>query len=311
MNTVVGIENFQDKTRPVYLALGNFDGVHKGHQVLIQAVVDKAAANGGQSLALIFEPHPAQVLVPEKAPRLLLTPYRKAEFIEKKGMDNLIYTPFTHEIARWSPQQFVEKILIEELHVREVFVGFNYTFGHRGAGTSELLQQIGEQMGFKVNIIAPVEFEGQLISSSLIRKSLENGDITTAYNMLGYHPIIEGVVIEGEHRGVTIGVPTANIGIEPIYNVPGKGVYAARARLGGKTYHCVVNIGNKPTFHQDYPLSIEAHLIDFTGDIYNQDIRLYFLEKLRDEKRFASREELIAQITRDRDKALQISRAYS
>ncbi|MFA7078477.1 MAG: bifunctional riboflavin kinase/FAD synthetase [Syntrophomonas sp.] len=311
MNTVVGIENFQDRTRPVYLALGNFDGVHKGHQVLIQAVVDKAAAHGGQSLAFIFEPHPAQVLIPERAPRLLLTPYHKAAFLEKQGMDTLIYTPFTHEIARWSPQQFVEKILITGLNVREVFVGFNYSFGHRGAGTPELLQQIGEQMGFKVNIIAPVEFAGEPISSSLIRKSLEDGDITNAYNMLGYHPIIEGVVIEGEHRGATIGFPTANIGIEPIFNVPGKGVYAARAGLGAKTYHCVVNIGSKPTFHQEYPLSIEAHLIDFTGDIYDQNIRLYFLEKLRDEKRFASLEELIAQITRDRDKALEISRSYS
>jgi len=310
MHTVMGIENFLNKNRPVYLALGNFDGVHKGHQSLISQVVQKATNNGGQAVAFIFEPHPAQVLTPERAPRLLNTPHRKAKLLEKMGLDVLIYNSFTREIAAWSPDQFVEKILIHELQIREVFVGFNYTFGHRGAGTPELLQKMGENKGFGVNIIDPVKYKGETISSSLVRKSLEKGDITTACQLLGYYPVLEGVVVEGEHRGSAIGFPTANIGVETIYNVPGKGVYAAQAGVGGKNYHCVVNIGSKPTFHEEYPLSIEAHLIDFTGDIYGQEICLSFMEKLRDEQRFGSLQELVAQISLDRDRALEITRAY-
>lgn len=310
MQTVIGIENFLAGDRPVYLALGNFDGVHKGHQSLIQALVARASENGGQAVAFIFEPHPAQVLVPERAPLLLNTPGRKAQLLGKMGLDILIYTPFTLEIAGWSPQEFVDRILINELHCREVFVGFNYTFGHRGAGTPELLQQLGEQLGFGVNVIAPVEFGGEPISSSLVRRALEEGDIVTAHQLLGYFPILEGVVVEGEHRGTQLGFPTANVGVESIYNVPGKGVYAARAVVGTKQYHCAVNIGSKPTFHEQYPLSIEAHLIDFSGNIYGQTICLSFLAKLRDEQRFNSLPELVAQISRDRDKALDISQAY-
>jgi len=312
MHTVMGIENFSDKTKPVYLALGNFDGVHKGHQSLIKALVAKATTNGGQAVAFIFEPHPAQVLTPERAPRLLLTPCRKAKLLEKMGLDVLIYHPFTREIAAWSPDQFVEKILIQELQIREVFVGFNYTFGHRGAGTPELLKQMGEQHSFGVNIIAPVEYGGEAISSSLVRKSLEEGDVKTACQLLGYYPVLEGIVVEGEHRGSTkMGFPTANIGLENIYNVFGKGVYAAQARVGDSNYHCVVNIGSKPTFHKEYPVSIEAHLMDFSGDLYGQNICVTLLEKLRDEQRFASLEKLVAQISLDRDKALEIARAYS
>jgi riboflavin kinase/FMN adenylyltransferase len=308
MHTVAGIENFTDKSRSVYLALGNFDGVHKGHQKLISELVTKASSNGGQAVAFIFAPHPAQVLTPDRAPRLLITPCRKAKLLEQMGLDALIYHPFTREIAACSPEQFVKKILVQELKVKEVFIGFNYSFGHRGAGTPELLQQMGDQYGFRVNIIPPVEFGGETISSSLIRKSLESGDIKMATELLGYYPILEGKVVEGEHRGAAIGFPTANIGIESIYNVFGKGVYAARARAGGNNYDCVVNIGSKPTFHDEYPISIEAHLMNFSGDLYGQQISLSLLEKLRDEKRFNSLEDLVAQIKLDRDRALEISR---
>jgi len=311
MQIVMGIENYHKNDQPLYLALGNFDGVHKGHQSLIKSLVDKAVASGGRSVAFIFEPHPAQVLVPDRAPRLLITSGRKAELLEKMGLDVLIYSPFTLEIAAWPPEQFVKKILIDTLQVREVFVGFNYTFGHRGAGTPEDLEHLGQESGFGVNIIPPVTYKDEPISSSLIRKSLESGDVITAYNMLGYHPLIEGVVVEGEHRGAAIGFPTANIGVESLYHIPGKGVYAARAWVDGKEYHCVVNIGSKPTFHNEYPVSIEAHLMDFSGQIYGHQIRLLLLEKLRDEQRFSSMEELVAQISKDRDKAWAISRRYS
>lgn len=307
MNVIRGIENYSSNNQPVFLALGNFDGVHKGHQLLIKTAVDKAGDLGGQSVAFIFDPHPTQVLAPDKAPRLLITPEQKAELLEKIGLDTLIYAPFTREIAAWAPLDFVNKILVNELHVREVFVGFNYTFGHRGAGTPELMKQLGDQLGFSVQIIAPVEYRGETISSSLIRKALAEGDIENAYNMLGYYPMIEGEVVEGEHRGATIGFPTANIGINPLYHLPAKGVYAALAEVNHKVFQCVVNIGNKPTFHSRFPLAIEAHLINFGGDLYGQTIRLSMLAKIRDEQKFASIDELVAQIARDRDKSLKIS----
>lgn len=310
MNIIKGIANYKQESQPVYVALGNFDGVHKGHQSLLRAVVTRAAAQNGQSLAFIYEPHPAQVLYPEKAPRLLLTPARKAELIADLGFNTLIYTPFTRDIAGWSPQEFVDKILVKTLQSKEVFVGFNYTFGNKGVGTPEMLQEFGQQRGFKVNVIPPVNYQGQPISSSSVRKALTAGDIGTAFNMLGYYPLLEGVVIKGEQRGTSLGFPTANIGVEAIYNIPSTGVYAARAGLGDQTYHCVVNIGSKPTFYEDYPLSIEAHLIDFSQEIYGQNINLQILARLRDEKRFASQEELVKQINLDRYKALEISQAH-
>ncbi len=310
MQTVIGIDNFDDKANPIYLALGNFDGVHKGHQSLFKAVIDKAKLNGGKAVAFIFEPQPALILTPDRVPLLLLSSTRKADLLEKLGLNVLIYHSFTREIASCTPEQFVEKILINELQVREVFVGFNYTFGHRGAGTPEQLIEMGKKLGFGVNVIAPVKWGDEPVSSTLVRRALEAGDINTAYNMLGYHPIVEGVVVEGEQRGSEIGFPTANVGVEPIYSIPAKGVYAARAKLGNQVFQCVVNIGSKPTFHQEYPISIEAHLIDFSEDIYGQEIRLSFIEKLRDEQRFDSLEALVAQIALDKDKAREISSTY-
>lgn len=308
MDVIQGIDNYRSQSRPVCLALGNFDGVHKGHQLLIRTTVEKAAALGGEAMAFIFDPHPIQVLAPDKAPRLLVTPRRKAELLEKMGLDTLIYAPFTRELAMWSPLDFVQRILIASFQVSEVCVGFNYTFGHRGAGTPEMLHGWGERLGFGVQILAPVVFNGVPISSSLIRQAMENGDMETAHDMLGYYPLIEGVVVEGEHRGAAIGFPTANLGVEPVYHLPGKGVYAAMAEADGNIYRCVVNIGNKPTFHPGYPLAIEAHLMDFDGDLYGRSMRLSLRAKIRDEQKFASIDELVAQIARDRDRALEMTK---
>ena len=308
MNVIRGIENYRSKAHPVCLALGNFDGVHKGHQLLIRTTVEKAASRGGESVAFIFDPHPTQVLAPDKAPRLLITPDRKAELLEKIGLDTLIYAPFTREIAVWPPLEFVQRILIARFQVSQVCVGFNYTFGHRGAGTPEMLKQFGEQLGFEVEIMDPVVYGGEPISSSMIRKAMEDGDIDTAYQMLGYYPLVEGVVVEGEHRGATIGFPTANLGVEPVYHLPGKGVYAALVEVDNKIYQCVVNIGHKPTFHPEYPLAIEAHIMDFKGDLYGQKMRISLRAKIRDEQRFASVDELVVQIARDKDRALEITK---
>ncbi len=307
MQIVREIENFKPEAKPIYLALGNFDGLHKGHQKLISEAVTAARNGDGIAAAFVFEPHPIKVLFPERAPKLLVIARHKAELMEKLGLDLLIYNSFTLAISKCSPEEFVQHILIEKLNIKQAFVGFNYTFGYRGAGTPELLQELGKNHGFGVKVISPVEVDCKVVSSSLIRKALEAGDIKLARSMLGYDPMLEGHVIEGERRGRTIGFPTANLAVSSELNVPGKGVYAARAQIQERIFQAVVNIGSKPTFHEEYPVSIEAHLIDFHEDIYGEKMRLYFIDKIRDERRFNNVEELVGQISRDRDKAKQIA----
>ncbi|MGI5920621.1 MAG: bifunctional riboflavin kinase/FAD synthetase [Syntrophomonadaceae bacterium] len=307
MKVINGIENYITNDKPVYLALGNFDGVHLGHKYLIDATVARAHEQNGIAAALIFEPHPAAVLFPDKAPKLLITQARKTELLEELGLDVLIYTPFTLEIARWSPEQFVTSILINTLRIKEAFVGFNYSFGNRGSGTPELLAELGHKYGIGVNIIPPVTVNGETVSSSLIRQAILAGNISLARAMLGHWPTIEGTVIEGEHRGRLIGFPTANLGVESGLIVPGKGVYSACTVIDGQFFTSVVNIGNKPTFHREYPTSIEAYIINFAGNIYGKQLRLFMLEKIRDEKRFNNVDELIAQIKNDCQQACSIS----
>jgi len=307
MQIVREIENFKAGIEPIYLALGNFDGLHKGHQKLINETVAAARNGNGIAAAFVFEPHPIKVLFPERAPKLLVTTQHKAELMEKLGLDLLIYNSFTLAISKCSPEEFVQNILVDKLNIKQAFAGFNYTFGHRGAGTPELLQELGKKHGFGVKVIPPVEVDSQVVSSSLIRKALDGGDIKRARAMLGYDPMLEGQVIEGERRGRTIGFPTANLAVSNELNVPGKGVYAARAQIKDRIFQAVVNIGSKPTFHEEYPISIEAHLIDFHDDIYGETMRLYFIDKIRDERRFNNVEELVGQISKDRDRAKQIA----
>ncbi|MEN6462952.1 MAG: bifunctional riboflavin kinase/FAD synthetase [Syntrophomonas sp.] len=308
MNVIYSIENYEVQDKPVYLALGNFDGVHLGHKQLIDKMVNRAHKNDGLSAALIFEPHPAAVLFPEKAPKLLVTSERKAELLEELGLDILIYTPFTLDVARWTPEEFVQIILVNTLKIHEAYVGFNYSFGYKGAGTPELLTALGQKYDIGINVIPEVTVNDEIVSSSLIRKALENGDINLARTMLGHWPSIEGKVIEGEHRGSQIGVPTANLGVDSGLIVPGKGVYSARIIIDGNIFTCVVNIGSKPTFHVEYPISIEAHIINFSGNLYGEKLRIFLLNKIRNEQKFNSIEELVRQIRNDCNQAVHIAK---
>lgn len=306
MKVIREIDNFSKMMKPVYVALGNFDGVHKGHQQLINNLVGKAKSNNGIAVAFIFEPHPSQVLNPNKSPDLLNTAEIKAQLLEGMGIDILIYNTFSSSIAKCTPEEFVQEFLVGRLGVQEVFVGFNYSFGHKGAGTPEQLREFGEKYGFGVNIIPSVEFDHEAVSSTRIRKMLDFGDIKKAYDLLGYYPILEGTIIEAEHRGSAIGFPTANLLVEAGIQKPAKGVYAAFATLDGIKHRAVVNIGNKPTFHEEYPVSIEAHIIDFNQNIYGKKLKLHFVERIRDEMKFAGIEELVKQISEDRTKAHEI-----
>jgi riboflavin kinase/FMN adenylyltransferase len=307
MEIIREVNNYQSSDKPLHLDLGNFDGVHLGHRRLITEMVNRARINNGLAAAFIFEPHPSKIINPDQSPKLLINLGRKSEFLGRLGLDILIYNSFTPEISRWTPEEFVERILIKRLKVKEVFIGFNYSFGHKGLGDPPLMVKYGLKYNFQVHIIPPVLFEGEIVSSSAIRRLLEAGNITGARDMLTYSPIIEGKVIEGEHRGLRLGFPTANLEYDQDLSIPGRGVYAAFAWVRGNKHRAVVNIGQKPTFHKVYPTSVEVHLLDFAQDIYGETVKLEFLEKIRDEQRFASVEELVKQIKLDCEKAAFIT----
>ncbi|MCR4399688.1 MAG: bifunctional riboflavin kinase/FAD synthetase [Syntrophomonadaceae bacterium] len=308
MRVVKGIENYR-KGRGLSLALGNFDGVHLGHQRLIRDTIRDARQRDTEAAALIFDPHPMKVLRPDRAPRMLISTARKLEIFEALGLEVVVQTPFTRDIARMTPEYFARAVLHETLGVAAVFVGFNYTFGHKGEGVPATMQALGHQLGFAVHVVPPVRVGNAVVSSTLVRQAIEAGDVTTAHSLLGYWPMLEGPVVEGERRGASIGFPTANMGVPDDLVVPATGVYAARALVRDTWCGAVVNVGRKPTFHADFPLAIEAHLFDFHRVIYGETMRLYFLQRLRGEKKFRDVGELTAQIARDAQEARRVIEA--
>lgn len=309
MKIIYGIENYTTE-RPLVLGLGNFDGVHRGHQQLINGTIKRAREIHGSSGVLVFDPHPLKVLRPEKAPKLLTTTAQKARIMEDMGLDCMIITPFNLEIAAWSPERFVDEMLVAILNVEAVFVGYNHTFGHKGRGNPEMLRQLGESRGFEVNVIAPVKVGEQVVSSSLVRSCLQSGDMQKAWLYTGRWPGLEGVVVEGDKRGRSLGFPTANLQTDPDIMLPATGVYAATARVNGNQYEAVVNIGRAPTFLNNHPVTVEAHLLGFNGDLYNRQLALTLYKRLRGERKFAGKEELIAQINKDIEQAKKILDDY-
>lgn len=290
----------------LHLALGNFDGVHRGHQMLLRQAIAGAKKNGRYSGVLIFEPHPLWVLAPKIAPRMLINLERKVKLFAALGINEVIIADFDREVAGWSPRYFVEEVLINRLQIEAAYVGFNYNFGHKGEGTPEMLVKFGQEMGFSVNIIPPVKINDTVVSSTIIRNFLQAGDVSLARSFLGYTPTISGQVIKGEQRGRTLGFPTANIKPQPEILIPQDGVYAAMLRLYGELHPAVVNIGKKPTFHEDYPVTIEAHLPGFEQDFYGETVDLLFIDRLRGEIKFTDSSMLVNQINQDIIDALRI-----
>jgi riboflavin kinase/FMN adenylyltransferase len=284
--------------------LGNFDGLHLGHKKLINSLLAKARENDGLAAAFIFDPHPDHVLSPGTAPKMLTTAEQKAKMLNDTGMGLLIYNTFNKEIARLSPEEFVNEFLVKCLKVKEVFIGFNYSFGYKGAGNSGIMKELGARCGFGVNVIPPVRTGEEIVSSTLIRQALDRGDIERAEQMLGYYPALSGVVSEGEGRGRAIGFPTANLLIDDRMNIPAVGVYAAQAVMETEKHQAVVNIGQKPTFHEQYPVTVEAHIIDYNKDLYGTALEIILFKKIRDEKKFSGVDELVAQIKADRNSAI-------
>ncbi|MDA8082119.1 MAG: bifunctional riboflavin kinase/FAD synthetase [Nitrospiraceae bacterium] len=279
------------------LTLGNFDGLHRGHQELINMVITRARETGAVSMVVTFRPHPLKILCPEKCPPLISIYEEKIKLIGDLGIDVLVKIPFTLEFAGMAPEAFVRDVLCHMLGAREIFVGANYRFGRERKGTVQTLSDLGRECGFIVREVEQISFGGEVISSTKIRQLLKDGEVGHAARLLGRDYAITGVVVRGDGRGRTLGFPTANIAPKHAI-IPSHGVYAVRLYVREMFYDGIANIGVRPTFDKQI-LSIEANLFDFNEDIYGEEISVYFLEKIRDEKKFGSVDELVSQIRQD------------
>jgi len=279
------------------VALGNFDGLHVGHQEIIRRTVESAHSKQRDAIVYTFDPHPRLVL--GKAPEIprITTPSERAAILEHLGIDVLILAEFTKEFASQTPEDFVQDVLVEEIGTRHLYIGENYRFGKGRSGNPEVLRKMAPELGFNVHVVPPVKVDGIMVSSSRIRELLIGGEIREANRFLGREFTIDGRVIHGHHRGKKLGFPTANIKPEVKLRPP-EGVYAVYCRVDEDIYPGVMNIGYNPTF-KDRRVSYEVHVLDFDRDIYGRTIRVYMVEKLREEMTFSGVEELKTQISED------------
>ena len=282
--------------RPV-LALGNFDGLHRGHVAIIDRVRSRAYERGGLPIALTFDPHPPRVIRPDKAPELLMTETQKFEALTAAGIGGIAVLRFTEEMSQWEPERFVIAALVEWLKVSEVWVGANFLFGHERAGNFSLLRELGARHGFRAEKIEPVRYKDFVVSSTRVRRLVSEGSVDEAGALLGHHYAIDGVVVRGEGRGREIGVPTANMRSDNEL-LPLDGVYATLVTLDGIVYPGVTNVGFRPTFGKGRRV-LETHIFDLTRDLYDVSLRLSFVRRLRDEMEFDGVEALRSQIEAD------------
>ena len=286
------------------VTVGNFDGVHLGHRAILSQVRQRAQKLDCQPVALTFDPHPAQVLNPEGNLGLLTTAAQKIELLRDAGV-SVVVQPFSLEFAAIPAREFVRDFFVERLKVREVVIGHDYRFGYKREGNIDLLRQIGEALGFTVQVVWAVEVDKAVVSSSLIRAMLRLGKIREANRMLGRIYGVTGRVVAGKGRGAKVlGVPTANLASENDL-LPSSGIYAVWVRLNGARLPGVANIGTCPTF-DNQEMTLEVHLLDFDGDLYGRVLRVEFVQRLREEKRFPSIDELAAQIRADMAEARKV-----
>jgi riboflavin kinase/FMN adenylyltransferase len=284
---------------PSIVTPGNHDGVHLGHRALVHAARARAAGEGLRTLAMFFDPHPTSVLAPERAPTLLTTPTRRAGLLRSAGADDVLVLPFDQTFASMSPEAFVEEVLVSRCAARGVVVGPDFHFGHKRTGNIDTLRALGHVHGFDVTVVEPVMVEGSPSSSTRIRACLREGDVTAAATMLARLHEVEGVVVEGDKRGRTIGFPTANLA-DICVQCPADGVYAVVVRVlerDAPLLFGVANVGVRPTMAAGR--SFEVHVFDFEGDLYGARLRVGLAQRLRGEQRFSSLDALVAQIGAD------------
>ena len=282
------------------LTVGTFDGVHLGHQAILRYLKDRAAKVDGCSVVVSFDPHPREVVLGVHVP-LLTTLDERADLLEAFGIDRFVVLPFTRDLSNLEPEDYVERILIDTIGLREVVIGYDHRFGRNRAGSRETLEAMGAERGFSVDVIPEQIVNEVTVSSSEIRRLLsEHGDVAEAAEMLGRPYALTGTVVRGDQRGRTIGYPTANLRVHGDRKlVPKPGVYAVRVTHGTDVFGGMMNVGRRPTFETDSALSVEVHLFDFDREIYGESLRVSFVERLRDEVKFSGPDALVVQLQTD------------
>ena len=293
--------NALPKFNNAVVTLGTFDGVHAGHQSLVESITSEAKRLGGESVLLTFDKHPRSVIKPGEAePKLLTTLDEKTTLLEKLGVDHLVIIPFTKAFSNLSAREYVSDFLVAKFHPSVIVIGYNHRFGHHRDGNIELLQKLSVDFKFEVKEINKQLVNDIAVSSSRIRIALEEGDVETANGLLGYEYMLNGLVERGDQRGRTIGFPTANIKPNDAHKlVPARGVYAVKTNVDGKSYDAMLNIGVRPTV-DGMRETIEAHILNFNADIYHQPVEIRFHKRLRDERKFESLDALKAQLENDK-----------
>ncbi len=292
---------FPDSPRPKWpqpiAALGNFDGLHRGHLKLLERVRREAGERGGTPIAVTFDPHPPRVLRPDKAPPQLMTLDQKLEGFERAGMQGVAIVRFTTELSRWEPELFVETVIVDWLRAAEVCVGANFLFGRERSGTFTLLRALGDDRGFRVEKIEAVRFKDFVVSSTRVRHLIAEGRVDEAGALLGHHYFLDGTVVHGDGRGRTLGMPTANLATNNEL-LPAYGIYATIAIVGGRHHASVTSVGVRPTIG-DGRVTIETHLVGGGRDLYGAPLRLAFVQWLREERAFDGLEPLKVQMHAD------------
>jgi len=295
--------HFPDDPRPArwmqpVLALGNFDGVHRGHRKILDRVHRVAEERGATCVVMTFDPHPPRVVRPDKAPPLLMTKAQKLEALAQAGVQGAAIVRFTPEMSRWEPEMFVRTVLVDWLRVSEVWVGANFLFGHDRAGNFTLLRMLGGRHGFRAEKIDPVRYKEFVVSSTRIRRLVSEGRVDEAGALLGHSYYIDGTVMRGDQRGRTIGFPTANVCSDNEL-LPPHGVYATTTRIRDVVHASVTNVGTRPTVDKSGRTTVETHIFNLDRDLYGASIRIGFVQRLRDERAFDTVDLLRAQIAAD------------
>lgn len=305
MNVFKSLDEISDDFRGAVVTIGNFDGVHLGHQYIFDKVLHEARQEKCRALVITFEPHPKMVLHPERKPFYLITSLEeKVARIAETGIDGLLLIPFSPEFSHTTAREFVHSILGDKLRIKKIYIGHDYTFGRNREGNETLLASFGKQLGFEVEVISALKVGDTVISSTLTRNAILEGRVKEAAAYLGRPYNLGGVVIVGHRRGKDLGFPTANLRPDKAL-APAGGIYAVRVLFEGKTHQGVLNIGFNPTF-ADNALSIEAHIFDFDEDIYGKRLDILFIDRIRNEMKFDGPARLVEQIRRDVETARNI-----
>jgi riboflavin kinase / FMN adenylyltransferase len=301
MEVLHGADARPSDDRPTVATVGMFDGVHRGHRLLFDRVFEDAKKLGARSAVVTFDPHPLEVLAPDKAPCMLTTLEQRLRLFEDAGFDVALVLPFDRELAELTPEQFAKAALVDELNVRKILVGEDFRFGHDRAGDVDTLREIGHADGFEAEAIPLLGDDSHKIGSSAIRRLVADGKVEEAAALLGHNFRLAGTVIEGDKRGRELGFPTANLEPHPRACLPGHGVYAGYWIWDGKRMPGAINVGVRPTFKEGAPPLCEIHVLDFDGDLYGERGEVEFAAFLRPEERFDSAESLIRQMYADVD----------